>query len=153
MALTAVSGRDPRFDGKFIIAADVDRRLLPADLCPGRRRPSPRTSATTLTPGGGGGVPGAARARQRLPARGRRRARPPGSGDSAVGEAWRCLPRSTTAASTTASVDALAATVGVGSRRRHRLFIQHVGASPIVVAQTRRVQFAVTSRSTRPTSP
>jgi AraC family transcriptional regulator of adaptative response / DNA-3-methyladenine glycosylase II len=41
-----------------------------------------------------------------------------------------------------ASVDTLAATVGVGPRHLHRLFLQHVGASPVVVAQTRRVQFA-----------
>src|SRR4029450_13444347 len=30
----------------------------------------------------------------------------------------------------------------VGPRHLHRLFLQHVGASPVVVAQTRRVQFA-----------
>src|SRR5687767_7095476 len=41
-----------------------------------------------------------------------------------------------------ASVDTLAATVGVGARHLRRLFLQHVGASPVVVAQTRRLQFA-----------
>jgi AraC family transcriptional regulator of adaptative response / DNA-3-methyladenine glycosylase II len=41
-----------------------------------------------------------------------------------------------------ASVDALAARVGVGPRHLHRLFVQHVGASPITVAQTRRLHFA-----------
>jgi AraC family transcriptional regulator of adaptative response / DNA-3-methyladenine glycosylase II len=41
-----------------------------------------------------------------------------------------------------ASVPALAARVGVGPRHLHRLFIQHVGASPIAVAQTRRLHFA-----------
>jgi AraC family transcriptional regulator, regulatory protein of adaptative response / DNA-3-methyladenine glycosylase II len=40
------------------------------------------------------------------------------------------------------SVDTLAATVGVGARHLRRLFLQHVGASPVVVAQTRRLQFA-----------
>jgi transcriptional regulator GlxA family with amidase domain len=39
-------------------------------------------------------------------------------------------------------VDTLAARVGIGPRHLHRLFAQHVGASPIVVAQTRRLHFA-----------
>jgi AraC family transcriptional regulator of adaptative response / DNA-3-methyladenine glycosylase II len=40
------------------------------------------------------------------------------------------------------SVDHLAARLGIGSRHLHRLFVQHVGASPVVVAQTRRLHFA-----------
>lgn len=40
------------------------------------------------------------------------------------------------------SVDALAGRLGVGERQLRRLFLQHLGASPIVVAQTRRVLFA-----------
>jgi AraC family transcriptional regulator of adaptative response / DNA-3-methyladenine glycosylase II len=41
-----------------------------------------------------------------------------------------------------ASVDALAARLGVGERQLRRLFEQHLGVSPIAVAQTRRVLFA-----------
>jgi AraC family transcriptional regulator of adaptative response / DNA-3-methyladenine glycosylase II len=41
-----------------------------------------------------------------------------------------------------ASVDALAERLGVGERQLRRLFKQHLGASPIAVAQTRRVLFA-----------
>jgi AraC family transcriptional regulator of adaptative response / DNA-3-methyladenine glycosylase II len=41
-----------------------------------------------------------------------------------------------------ASVDRLAARLGVGERQLRRLFKQHLGASPIAVAQTRRVLFA-----------
>ncbi|MGH8131984.1 MAG: helix-turn-helix domain-containing protein, partial [Steroidobacteraceae bacterium] len=41
------------------------------------------------------------------------------------------------------SVDALAARLGVGARHLLRLFGRHVGASPIAVAQTRRLHFAV----------
>src|SRR5262245_29914295 len=41
-----------------------------------------------------------------------------------------------------ASVDALAERLGVGARQLRRLFHQHLGASPITVAQTRRVLFA-----------
>lgn len=40
------------------------------------------------------------------------------------------------------SVEKLAERLGVGERQLRRLFLQHLGASPIVVAQTRRVLFA-----------
>ena len=40
------------------------------------------------------------------------------------------------------AVDALAERLGVGERQLRRLFRQHLGASPIAVAQTRRVLFA-----------
>jgi len=40
------------------------------------------------------------------------------------------------------SVDALAERLGIGERQLRRLFLQHLGASPIAVAQTRRVLFA-----------
>ena len=40
------------------------------------------------------------------------------------------------------SVDTLAERLGVGERHLRRLFVQHLGASPIAVAQTRRVLFA-----------
>ena len=39
-------------------------------------------------------------------------------------------------------VDALALRVGIGSRQLRRLFVQHLGASPIKVATTRRLHFA-----------
>ncbi len=41
-----------------------------------------------------------------------------------------------------ASVDALAERLGIGERQLRRLFHQHLGASPVTVAQTRRVLFA-----------
>lgn len=41
-----------------------------------------------------------------------------------------------------ASVDKLAERLGVGERQLRRLFEQHLGASPLTVAQTRRVHFA-----------
>src|SRR5579864_1075799 len=40
------------------------------------------------------------------------------------------------------SVDALAGRLGIGSRHLRRLFLQHLGASPVTVAQTRRLHFA-----------
>jgi AraC family transcriptional regulator, regulatory protein of adaptative response / DNA-3-methyladenine glycosylase II len=39
-------------------------------------------------------------------------------------------------------VEELASRLGVSSRHLHRLFIEHVGASPLAVAQTRRLHFA-----------
>ncbi len=41
-----------------------------------------------------------------------------------------------------ASIEALADRLGLGERHLRRLFLQHLGASPISVAQTRRVLFA-----------
>lgn len=40
------------------------------------------------------------------------------------------------------SVDELAGRLGLGSRHLRRMFLQHLGATPIAVAQTRRVHFA-----------
>lgn len=45
-------------------------------------------------------------------------------------------------AGTDAGVEALAARLGLGGRQLRRLFRQHLGASPVAVAQTRRVLFA-----------
>ena len=39
-------------------------------------------------------------------------------------------------------MDALAARLGMGARHLRRLFMQHLGASPVTVAQTRRLHFA-----------
>jgi AraC family transcriptional regulator, regulatory protein of adaptative response / DNA-3-methyladenine glycosylase II len=39
-------------------------------------------------------------------------------------------------------VDVLAARLGIGSRQLRRLFVRHLGASPITVAKTRRLHFA-----------
>ncbi len=41
-----------------------------------------------------------------------------------------------------ASIDALAERLGVGGRQLRRLFKEHLGASPVAMAQTRRVLFA-----------
>src|SRR5690349_8619009 len=40
------------------------------------------------------------------------------------------------------SVEELSGRLGVGPRHLHRLFLEHVGASPITIAQTRRLHFA-----------
>lgn len=40
------------------------------------------------------------------------------------------------------SVEVLASRAGTSSEHLHRLFMQHVGASPVAVAETRRLHFA-----------
>ena len=40
------------------------------------------------------------------------------------------------------SVDELAVRLGIGARHLHRLFLRHVGAPPVAMAQTRRLHFA-----------
>ena len=40
------------------------------------------------------------------------------------------------------NVDDLASKLGIGARHLHRLFLRHLGASPVAVAQTRRLHFA-----------
>lgn len=40
------------------------------------------------------------------------------------------------------TVEEMAERLGIGARHLHRLFVQHLGASPIAVAQTRRLHFA-----------
>lgn len=40
------------------------------------------------------------------------------------------------------NVEQLAARLGLSARHLHRLFLQHLGAPPVAVAQTRRLQFA-----------
>jgi AraC family transcriptional regulator of adaptative response / DNA-3-methyladenine glycosylase II len=127
--------RDPRFDGKFIIAVK-STGVYCRPICPS---PTPKSANVRYY-----ASPEAAAEAGYRPCLRCRPEAAPGTpawlGTSAVvRRALRlindgCLDR--------ASVDALAATVGVGSRHLHRLFIQHLRASPIVVAQTRRVQFA-----------
>jgi AraC family transcriptional regulator of adaptative response / DNA-3-methyladenine glycosylase II len=41
------------------------------------------------------------------------------------------------------SVEELAERLGIGARHLHRLFLQHVGAAPVAMAQTRRLHFAM----------
>ena len=127
--------RDPRFDGRFIIAVE-STGIYCRPICPS---PTSKSANVRYYPS-----PEAAAEAGYRPCLRCRPEAAPGTpawlGTSAlVRRALRlindgCLDKE--------SVDALAATVGVGSRHLHRLFIQHVGASPMVVAQTRRVQFA-----------
>lgn len=128
--------RDPRFDGKFFIAVTSTgiycRPICPASPSPKRGNVRYFTSAAAAAEAG---------FRPCL------RCRPeaaPGTpawlGTSAV--VRRALRLINEGALDGVSVGEFAARVGVGARHLDRLFLQHVGASPLAVAQTRRLHFA-----------
>src|SRR6476646_10930867 len=127
--------RDPRFDGKFFIAV-TSTRIYCRPVCPA---PSPKPANIRYY----ASAAAAAEAGYRPCLRCRPEAAPGTPawlGTSAV--VRRALQLIHEGALDRASVDALAARVGIGPRHLHRLFVQHVGASPVVVAQRPRIHFA-----------
>ena len=127
--------KDARFDGKFFIAVITTgvycRPICPAPRC---KKSSVRYYATAAAAAAAGYRPC-------------RRCRPevaPGSpawlGPSAV--VRRALRLIQEGALDEGTVDELALRVGIGPRHLDRLFSEHVGVSPIAVAQTRRLHFA-----------
>jgi AraC family transcriptional regulator of adaptative response / DNA-3-methyladenine glycosylase II len=127
--------RDPRFDGRFFVGV-TSTRVYCRPVCPA---PSPRDAHVRYFPTAA--AAGEAGFRPCL------RCRPeaaPGTpawlGTSAV--VRRALALVHQGALDGASVDALAARLGIGPRHLHRLFVAHVGAPPLAVAQTRRLHFA-----------
>lgn len=127
--------RDPRFDGRFFIAV-LTTRIYCRPVCPVR---SPKEENVRYYP--------SAAAAAEAGFRPCLRCRPecsPGTpawlGTSAtVSRALRLISES---ALEDGSIDTLAARVGIGSRHLRRLFLQHLGATPIAIAQTRRLHFA-----------
>jgi AraC family transcriptional regulator of adaptative response / DNA-3-methyladenine glycosylase II len=127
--------RDPRFDGKFFIAVTTTG-IYCRPVCPA---PTSKSSNVRYYP--------TSAAASEAGFRPCLRCRPeaaPGTpawiGTSAV--VRRALRLIDDGALDNTSVNTLAARVGVGARHLHRLFLQYVGASPIAVAQTRRLHFA-----------
>ncbi|MGB7195994.1 MAG: AlkA N-terminal domain-containing protein [Collimonas pratensis] len=136
----ALASRDARFDGRFFVAVKTTG-IYCRPICPARTAKSEnvlffRTAA----------------AAQEAGFRPCLRCRPEAAPDSG---AWRGV--SNTGVSHTvaralaliemgalddAGMDTLAERLGVGERQLRRLFVQHVGASPVTVAQTRRVLLA-----------
>jgi AraC family transcriptional regulator, regulatory protein of adaptative response / DNA-3-methyladenine glycosylase II len=127
--------RDPRFDGRFFIGV-LTTRIYCRPICPVR---SPKEENIRYFP--------SAAAAAEAGLRPCLRCRPecsPGTpawlGTSAtVSRALRLIGESSLEDT---GMDALAARLGIGSRHLRRLFLQHLGASPIAVAQTRRLHFA-----------
>ena len=127
--------RDPRFDGRFFIAVKTTG-IYCRPICP-----SPTCNARNVVYYASAAAAAEAGFRPCL------RCRPeaaPGTpawlGTSAI--VRRALRLIQDGHLDESSVEALAAQVGVGPRHLHRLFLRHLGASPLTVAQTRRLQFA-----------
>jgi AraC family transcriptional regulator of adaptative response / DNA-3-methyladenine glycosylase II len=127
--------RDPRFDGKFFIAVTTTgiycRPICPAPTC---KSSNVRYYATAAAAAEAGFRPCLRCRPEAAPGT------PAWIGTSAV--VRRALRLIDDGALDDDSVNTLAARVGVGARHLHRLFLQYVGASPIAVAQTRRLHFA-----------
>ena len=128
--------RDPRFDGKFYIAV-TSTGIYCRPICPSRY--AKRVNVRFF------GSPAAAEAAGFRPCRRCRPEAAPGTpawlGTGAV--VRRALRLISDGALDETSVEALAGRLGVSARHLLRLFARHVGASPIAVAQTRRLHFAV----------
>jgi AraC family transcriptional regulator of adaptative response / DNA-3-methyladenine glycosylase II len=131
----ARASRDPRFDGKFFIAV-TSTGIYCRPICPS---PSSKSSNVRYYPT----AAAAAEAGFRPCLRCRPEAAPGTPawlGTSAV--VRRALGLIQDGVLDQGSVNALATRLGIGPRHLHRLFLRHVGASPITVAQTRRLHFA-----------
>ncbi len=131
----AISARDPRFDGRFFTGVRTTG-IYCRPICPAR---TPRSENVTFFP--------SAAAAQEAGFRPCLRCRPETAPDLG---AWRgssntvsrALALIELGALDEAGVDALACRLGVGERQLRRLFRRHLGASPVAVAQTRRILLA-----------
>jgi AraC family transcriptional regulator, regulatory protein of adaptative response / DNA-3-methyladenine glycosylase II len=131
----AVALRDARFDGRFFTGVKTTG-IYCRPICPAR---TPRSENVTFYP--------TAAAAQEAGFRPCLRCRPETAPDLG---AWRGTSNTVSRALSLielgaldeASVDALASRLGVGERQLRRLFQQHLGASPVAVAQTRRILLA-----------
>jgi AraC family transcriptional regulator of adaptative response / DNA-3-methyladenine glycosylase II len=131
----AISTRDARFDGRLFIGVKTTG-IYCRPICPARtpKRENVKFYAT-------------AAAAQEAGFRPCLRCRPETSPDLAF---WRgtsntvsrALSLIETGALDEADLETLAERLGVGGRQLRRLFRQHLGASPVAVAQTRRVLLA-----------
>jgi AraC family transcriptional regulator, regulatory protein of adaptative response / DNA-3-methyladenine glycosylase II len=132
---SAVRQRDARFDGRFFTGVTTTG-IYCRPICPAR---TPLSKNVIFFP--------TAAAAQEAGFRPCLRCRPETAPDLG---AWRGTSNTVSRALSLiehgalddADVDALAGRLGVGERQLRRLFHQHLGASPVAVAQTRRVLLA-----------
>ena len=127
--------RDPRFDGKFFIGV-LGSRVYCRSICPAptAKEKNVRYFATAAAAAEAGFRPCL-------------RCRPECSPGT---PAWLGTPNTVSRALRLIAesgledggVESLAERLGVGSRHLRRLFVQHLGATPSAVAQTRRLHFA-----------
>lgn len=127
--------RDARFDGKFFIAV-TSTGIYCRPICPTRtaKRDNIRYYLTAAAAAAAGYRPCLRCRPEAAPGT------PAWLGTSAI--VRRALRLIEDGVLDDGSVDELANRLGIGPRHLHRLFMQHVGAPPIVVAQTRRLHFA-----------
>jgi len=127
--------RDPRFDGKFFIAV-TSTGIYCRPICPVRspKRVNIRYYPTAAAAAEAGFRPCLRCRPEAAPGT------PAWLGTSAV--VRRALRLIDHGFLDEHCVDALATQLGIGARHLDRLFSEHVGASPIAVAQTRRLHFA-----------
>jgi AraC family transcriptional regulator, regulatory protein of adaptative response / DNA-3-methyladenine glycosylase II len=131
----AISTRDARFDGRLFVGVKTTG-IYCRPICPAR---TPKLENTSFY--------ASAAAAQEAGFRPCLRCRPETSPDLAF---WRGTSNTVSRALALieaggldeADVEGLANRLGVGARQLRRLFHQHVGASPIAVAQTRRILLA-----------
>jgi AraC family transcriptional regulator, regulatory protein of adaptative response / DNA-3-methyladenine glycosylase II len=131
----ALCVRDARFDGRFFTAVKTTG-IYCRPICPAR---TPRSENIVFYP--------TAAAAQEAGFRPCLRCRPETAPDlgawrGASNTVSRALALIEMGALDDADVETLAGRVGVGERQLRRLFRDHLGASPIAVAQTRRVLLA-----------
>lgn len=134
-AYRAISGRDPRFDGRLYVGV-VSTGVYCRPSCPAR---TPRPENCRFYPAAAAAVAAGFRAC--------RRCRPdslPGSRDWDVrGDlAARAVRAISDGVVDEAGVDGLAARLHVSPRHLHRVLVTEMGASPLQLARTRRAQLA-----------
>ena len=136
MCERARRARDRRFDGRFYVGV-LTTGIYCRPICPARhaRRENVRFFASAA----------AARSAGLRPCLRCRPEASPGAPAARGTEATvtRALRLIESGALSDDGIDALAARLGVGARHLSRLFIRHLGASPIRVAQTHRLHLAV----------
>lgn len=131
----ARKARDPRFDGRFFIAV-LTTGIYCRPVCSVRqpKEENVRYFATAAAAAEAGFRP-CLRCRPECSP-----GTPAWMGTSAtVSRALRLIAES---AMENSSVDEFAACLGIGARHLRRLFLQHLGAGPIAIMQTRRLHFA-----------
>jgi AraC family transcriptional regulator of adaptative response / DNA-3-methyladenine glycosylase II len=125
--------RDPRFDGKFFIAV-LSTGIYCRTICPVRMSVNVRFYATAAEAAEAGFRPCLRCRPEAAPGS------PAWAGTSAV--VRRALRLIQGGALDTGSVTELAARLGMGARHLNRLLLEQIGASPVAMAQTRRLHFA-----------
>jgi len=131
----ARQSRDPRFDGRFFIGV-LTTGIYCRPICPVR---VPKKENIQLYRSAAGAAEAGFRPCLRC-----RPESSPGT-PAWVGAPYkvsRALQLIAKGSLDEGSVDSLAAQLSIGSRQLTRLFQQHVGASPVAVAQTQRLHFA-----------